>query len=488
MRYYIVIFILLFTLNPLKSQPKYEVRAAWVTTAYALDWPKTKATSTAGIRRQKAELTEMLDKLKAANFNTVLFQARTRGDVFYRSEIEPFSSLLTGQTGKDPGYDPLAFVIEECHKRGMECHAWMIAIPLGTRSHVNSLGRRSVPLTNPTICASCKGQWYLNPGHKGACAYLLKLVTEIVNKYDIDGIHLDYLRYPEQAPNFPDGREFAQYGKNKSQLQWRRDNITEIVRSIYKGVKERKPWIKVSTSPVGKYRDTTRYPSGQWNAYHAVHQDVKKWLQEGIQDQIYPMMYFRDNNFYPFVLDWQESSYSRHIVPGLGIYFLDPKEGNWTLDEILRQLNFMRKNHIAGHGYFRVQYLMENTQNLYDELNEMFYATPALVPPMPWAKNSAPPPPLTIRIRKNGKEISLAWDCPWKNNQRETLRYVIYGANTFPVDITKAANIIEINVRDTHFVHNPDFPWEEKMYFAITSVDRYGNESQPAQIQIPAYN
>lgn len=485
MHYLITLFILLFILSPLKSQPKHEVRAAWITTAYALDWPKAKATSTAGIRLQKAELTQMLDKLKAANFNTVLFQARTRGDVFYRSQIEPFSALLTGEAGKDPGYDPLAFIIEECHKRGMECHAWMIAIPLGTRSHVISLGGKSVLRTNPDMCASYKGQYFLNPGHEGTRTYLKRLAVEIVDNYDIDGIHLDYLRYPEEAPNFPDGREFAKYGRNKSQLQWRRDNITEIVRHIYKGVKERKPWVKVSSSPLGKYRDTTRYPSGAWNAYHSVHQDVKKWLEEGIQDQIYPMMYFRENNFYPFVLDWQESNCNRHIIPGLGVYFLDPKEGNWTLDEILRQLNFMRSNKISGQGYFRVQHLMENTQSIYDELNEIYYVTPALIPPMTWMNNSAPLPPSTVRIRKAGKDISLSWDHPWGSNHRETLRYVIYGANTYPVDITKSSNILEINVQNTHFIHSPDFPWEEKTFFAITSIDRYGNESEPAQVQIP---
>ena len=124
-------------------QPKREVRAAWVTVVYGLDWPKTKATNAEGIRRQQAELIEILDKLKIANFNTVLFQARTRGDVVYKSAYEPYNSILTGKTGGNPGYDPLAFVVEECHKRGMECHAWIVAIPLGNRTHVNSLGNSS---------------------------------------------------------------------------------------------------------------------------------------------------------------------------------------------------------------------------------------------------------------------------------------------------------------------------------------------------------
>ena len=115
--------------------PKHEVRAAWITAVYGLDWPKTRATNAESIRRQKAEIIDILDKLKMANFNTVLFQARTRGDVIYKSVYEPYNSILTGKVGGNPGYDPLAFVVEECHKRGMECHAWIVAIPLGNRTH-----------------------------------------------------------------------------------------------------------------------------------------------------------------------------------------------------------------------------------------------------------------------------------------------------------------------------------------------------------------
>lgn len=145
----------------------------------------------------------------------------------------------------------------------------------------------------------------------------MSLVREVVERYDVDGIHFDYLRYPENAPRFPDSYDYRKYSKGRSLAQWRRDNLTEIVRYIYKGVKAMKPWVKVSTCPVGKYKDTSRYPSRGWNAFHTVYQDVQGWLGEGIQDQIYPMLYFRGNHFYPFALDWQEQSNGRQIIPGL---------------------------------------------------------------------------------------------------------------------------------------------------------------------------
>lgn len=483
MRYAIIVFLLYLTFPAVHAQPKHEVRAAWVTTAYALDWPHTKATTPEGIRKQKEELINILDKLYIANFNTILFQARTRGDVFYPSTIEPFSSLLTGTLGKSPGYDPLAFVIEECHKRGMECHAWMVAIPLGSKSQVNALGKTSVTKKQPGICIQHKNQWYLNPGNPGTKQYLTRLVDEIVSRYNIDGIHFDYLRYPENEDKFPDMKEFRQYGKGKTIQAWRRENLTAIVRYVYNGIKTKKPWVKFSSSPVGRYRDTSRYKSTTWNSYHSVYQDVQQWLSEGIQDQIYPMMYFQGNNFYPYALDWQERSNGRHIIPGLGIYFLDPKEGNWKREEIERQIHFIRNNDLAGEAYYRTGYLMNNTQGLYDELNERFYLYPALQPPMPWLDNTAPTPPTQLSVSVEEGYSTLTWNPATDNDTQNNPYYTIYGSNSYPVDISNPENIIAQRISKNRYVYAPVYPWEYYTYFAVTAVDRYGNESEPAQLE-----
>ncbi|WP_373799322.1 glycoside hydrolase family 10 protein, partial [Bacteroides heparinolyticus] len=421
---------------PLAAQlPKHEVRAAWITAVYGLDWPRTRATSPERMRKQQDELVEILDKLKAANFNTVLFQTRTRGDVLYQSSIEPYNSILTGKVGGDPGYDPLTFAIEECHKRGMECHAWMVSIPLGNKKHVASLGKESVTKKKAAICVPYKNEYFLNPGHPQTKEYLMSLVREVVKRYDVDGVHFDYLRYPENAPRFPDGYDYKRYAKGRSLAQWRRDNITDIVRYIYKEVKALKPWVKVSTSPVGKYRDTSRYSSRGWNAYHTVYQDVQGWLGEGIQDQIYPMQYFRGNHFYPFALDWKEQSNGRHIIPGLGIYFLDPAEGNWTLDEIERQMHFIRAQKLEGEAHYRVKYLMDNTQGLYDTLEKNFYTAPALQPAMPWIDSVPPTPPTNLRTEQLAEGyLLLRWNPATDNDRQNAPTYVVYGSDTYPVD------------------------------------------------------
>lgn len=473
-------FLILFNLSA-QPAPKYEVRAAWITAVYGLDWPRTKATTPASIQKQKEELVEILDKLKEANFNTVLFQARTRGDVLYKSDIEPYNSILTGKSGKDPGYDPLAFAIEECHKRGMECHAWMVTIPLGGRKHVASLGKQSVTHRQPKICVPYKREYFLNPGNPKTKEYLMSLVKEVVERYDVDGVHFDYLRYPERAFRFPDSYDYRKYGNGRSLDQWRRDNITEILRYIYKGVKQLKPWVKVSTCPVGKYRDTSRYSSKGWNAFHVVYQDVQGWLGESIQDQIYPMMYFRGNAFYPFALDWQEQSNGRHVVPGLGVYFLHPSEGDWSLDEIQRQINFIRNHHLAGEAHYRVKFVTDNTQNLYDILQNDFYAYPALQPPMTWADSIAPSAPSELKAEQISEGYTrLHWKASTDNDKQNTPAYVVYASDELPVDTQNPANIVATGIRETEYIYAPILPWTTRRHFVVTAIDRYGNESEPS--------
>lgn len=483
-RYIFALLAIVLTMS-MQAAPKYEVRAAWVTAVYGLDWPKTRATTPAGIRKQQAELVAMLDKLKAANFNTILFQARTRGDVLYASNIEPFNSILTGQTGRDPGYDPLAFAVEECHKRGMECHAWMVTIPLGNKKHVAALGRKSVTVQNRKICIPYKNEWFLNPGHPETKEYLMKLVNEVITRYDVDGVHFDYLRYPENAPHFSDNKEFRQYAKGRNITQWRRDNLTDIVRYIYKGVKAVKPWVKVSTCPVGKFRDTSRYSSRGFNAYFTVYQDAQGWLKEGIQDQIYPMMYFRGNSFYPFALDWQENSYGRQVIPGLGIYFLHPSEGNWKRDEVERQINFVRAHQLAGQGHYRVKYLIDNTQNLYDELADRYYSAPALQPAMTWLDAIAPTTPEGLTVKYQRGYTELSWESSEDNDKQNAPYYVIYASNSYPVDTDNPDNIIAQRIRSVNYVYAPVRPWDSREYFAISAVDRYGNESKAVQMKSP---
>lgn len=481
----IYIFLIgLFTPGLTYSQPKYEIRATWLTTLGGLDWPSQKATSAKGIERQKQELCEILDALKRANFNTVLLQTRLRGDVIYPSAIEPFTESLTGHEGGNPNYDPLKFAIEECHRRGMELHAWIVTIPIGNTRQVKLLGKKSITKKQPSICKLYQGTWYLDPGNPQTDNYLASIVHEIVSRYDIDGIHLDYIRYPERAKDFPDQSTYRKYGKKENLEQWRRNNITRIVRRIYAETKLLKPWVKVSSSPVGKYNDTRRYPSKGWNAYEVVYQDARLWLKEGIHDALFPMMYFQGNHFYPFALDWQENKNRRWIVPGLGIYFLHPQEQNWQLDEVIRQIHFLRNIHMDGQAYFRNRFLLNNTKGLLDELKEYFYTQPAVVPPMTWVDSIAPSAPTKPYFMPLTKGVKLSWSAS-SDNLPAPVYYRVYASNTYPVDITQPSNLIEVRTDSTSYIFYPEVPWEERIYWAVTAVDRCGNESSPLEMNQP---
>lgn len=477
--YLTLITLWMFALT-VNAQPKNEIRATWLTTIYGLDWPTTKATSSTSIAKQKAELCQILDDLKAANFNTVLLQTRLRGDVIYPSSIEPFNEMLTGKATRNPGYDPLAFAIEECHKRGLECHAWLVTIPLGKEKHVKDLGRNSITKKKPLMCKHYMDEWFLDPGNPATKEYLASITKEIISNYDIDGIHLDYIRYPDRPKNFPDQEMYRKYGNGKKLEDWRRDNITAIVRHLYNQVKEMKPWVKMSSSPIGKFKDTAHYPSGGWNSYYAVYQDAQGWLKEGIQDILFPMMYFNGNNFYPFALDWQEQCNNRYVVPGLGIYFLDPAEKNWELSEIERQIYFTRAHGLAGQAYYRTKYVLNNIKGLLDELHGGHYAYPALQPPMKWVNNVLPSTPTQINITKEKDKTIISWDKSTTNNNT-ALRYVLYGSNQYPVDITQAKNIIATGIRECKYIYRVEANSTPPTYFAISAVDRYGNESKAKQ-------
>ena len=488
-----LIILLISLLGSIHSaaQPKHEIRATWITTLGGMDWPRQKATSAEGIHRQKQELRQILDQLKEANFNTVMLQTRLRGDLIYPSTIETFPESLTGRTGRDPGYDPLVFAIEECHKRGMELHAWIVTIPAGNNRQVKLLGKHSIVRKNRKICKQHEGAWYLDPGHPETADYLASIVREIVTRYNVDGVHFDYIRYPENARRFPDADTHRKYGKGKDLKQWRRENITSIVRRLHTEVKQLKPWVKVSSSPVGKYRDTSRYSSYGWNAYETVHQDAQDWMKEGIHDALFPMMYFKDNHFYPFALDWKENDHGRWVVPGLGIYFLSPRERDWPLDEVSRQLFFTRQQGLAGHAYFRNKFLLDNVKGILTELKVELYTVPALVPPMVWQDSIAPTAPTSPMYESlPDGSIKLAWSTS-KDNHDLPVVYHLYASNSYPVNTDNALNLFI-----THLTEN-EIRLDSKhgeLFFAVTSADRYGNESAPlalnkaSEIDIPILN
>lgn len=460
------------------DHPKHEIRAVWLTTIFGLDWPTSPATNETERNRQKQELRTILDRLKEAHFNTVFVQTRLRGDVIYRSQIEPISAVFTGQCGKWPEYDPLAFVIDECHKRGMECHAFFVTYPVGSAKMVKEQGRASVVKRHPELCIKHRGDWYLNPGHPGTSDYLLTLVKEVVKNYDIDGIQFDYIRYPEGAQFFPDKKTYQKYGKGQSLENWRRDNINRIIARAHDWVKKTKPWVQVSSSPLGKY-SKRQHPNARWTAYEDAYQDPRAWLKAGKQDMIVPMMYYQQQDFYPFVNNWLEHSGQRNMVVGLGAYRLSKKEGNWKLSEITDQIRYVRRQGVKGCAFFRTQFVIKNEKGLYNELKNRFFKYPAQLPPLVWMneKDSVPCAPQEIVVVREQERLKLSW----KGRSSDDYTYTIYYSQSDSIDMTKAQSILATGIRE-NVLYLPIDRHEEKEYsFCVTASNRYRMESQPSR-------
>lgn len=445
---------------------KYEVRAVWLTTIGGIDWPRTHARDAQSAERQKQELVRTLDRLQRANINTVLFQTRVRATTVYPSDREPWDVCMTGKPGMSPGYDPLAFIIEECHKRGMELHAWIVTIPVGKW---NSPGCKRLRERYPRMIKKIGDEGYMNPEVEQTGRYLSEICSDITRRYDVDGIHLDYIRYPETWKNIG----------NRNQG---RNNITRIVRNIYQEVKRLKPWVKVSCSPIGKYSDLTRQSSKGWNAYHTVCQDAQQWLREGIMDELFPMMYFRGEHFYPFAVDWHEHSYGRIVAPGLGIWFLDRREGNWPLMDITREMEVLRGMGM-GYTFFRSKFFTDNTKGLYDYVYHQFNQHPALVPPMTWQNRLIPLAPVYDTengVEYSGNTVTLNWLSVKRADGDDYFMYNVYASEHYPVDITDGANLVATRLRECSVTFTRRT--NRDMYYAVTTMDRYGNESRDTQM------
>lgn len=449
--------------------PLHEMRAVWLTTIGGIDWPHSYAQTPTSIEKQQKELTDILDQLVGAGYNTVLLQTRVRATTIFPSRMEPWDGCLSGFPGKSPGYDALAFAIDECHKRGMKLHAWIVSIPIGKWNKEGCVALRKA---HPDLVKKIGDEGFMNPEANGTANYIASFCKDVTERYDIDGIHLDYIRYPET------------WGRIKDRDKGR-ENITRIVSAVHNAVKSVKPWVMMSCSPIGKYADTKRMWSHGWNARDVVCQDAAQWLQDGLMDALFPMMYFKGDNFYPFAMDWMERSNGKIVSPGLGTYFLDRRQKNWPLQDITQEMNVLRQ-YGMGHAHFRSKFFTDNTKGIYDYTKGLYSPQPAL---QPVTSNDAtiPNAPSDLSVGKTKDNSTLLrWTAPSLHDvDGKEVRYNIYASDIAPVDVTNPDNLIAAEYSNTSITipQNGVFA-----HFAITSTNRYGKESTPLQSYTPKKN
>ena len=464
---FLFLFCFLFAAASSFPQIERETRAVWIATNFHLDWPP----QTLNQEKQKKALAEILDNIKSKNLNTVYFQVRSNGTVLFKSSFDPFSSYITGELNGNASYDPLQFAVEEAHKRGLEIHAWVNVVRCfnGTESKV---------LNNPNHISKRKPEWvvedvrdgqrslWLDPGLPEVREYLSDMIAEMVRNYDIDGVHLDYIRYP--GKNFDDEFSYSVHGAGLSRDEFRRKNITDLVELINKKIRAVKHYIKLGAAPIGIYKNNIGTTG--WEGYYEVYQDSREWLKRGIVDYLAPQIYwgFQDNPRFALVAkDWQENSSGRSIVLGIGAYKPSVKP------DMDRMIQFARSINANGVSFFRY----ENIKDVhFAPFNYKTY--PAS---MPWLDGIYPDPPSELAIRKTGTQensYSLSWRSVAMKSQSDTLRYIaLYNLPASNSELLSdyLFDVIPAELSSVNIAI--DKPKRVNYFFTLKSVSKLWNES-----------
>lgn len=356
-----------------------EMRAAWVSTVFNIDWPSESSYGNA--EKQKKEYIALLDKLKGAGINTIIIQVRPESDAIYRSKINPWSRFLTGKQGKDPGYDPLAFIVQETHKRGMKVHAWFNPYRASIYSDKSSTSSSNAINRHPDWVIKYNNKWYYDPGKPEVVNYIVDTVAEVVKNYDIDGVHFDDYFYP--GPEFPDDATFRKYGSGNKE-NWRRTNINNMVKKVRDKVHSIKPGVEFGISPAGIWRNSYNDANGSrtsgGESYNKQYADTRYWIKNGLVDYVVPQVYWRIGHpkaDYATLIKWwsdQVKGTNVKLYIGQGIYKHGQTEyaGENVSKEIKKQIMLNRKYpDIKGSIYFSAKDIVNQPQ-VYNDLKSLY--------------------------------------------------------------------------------------------------------------------
>ncbi len=491
-----------FVLQPLgyaeapddSSSPKREFRAVWIATVNNIDWPSKKGLP---VEQQKAEFIKLLSDVKEMGMNAVIVQIKPTADAFYPSAYGPWSEYLTGEQGKDPGYDPLAFMIEEAHKRNLEFHAWFNPYRI-TMNHkdLGRLAENHPARKHPEWVVGYGNQLYFDPGIPDVQKFIVDGIMEVVKKYDIDGVHMDDYFYPYKIPGeeFPDDESYEKYGKEhfENRDDWRRNNVNELVRKIHESIKKEKPYVKFGISPFGVWRNKADDPTGsdtragQTN-YDDLYADTRHWIQNGYLDYINPQIYWNigyELAAFDILLHWWRNEVRDkpiHLYIGQAAYKINNNPvPEWSdPEEYPRQINMIRSyRDVHGSVHFSLKDLNRNPLGIKDRLINEIYKKPALVPAMPWLDDDPPKKPKLRDLIKNEKGITLTIE---DHKGNDTVYYAVYRFEGKHKGDTGSSENLLTTVRKTSNVQQfTDITAEPgKTYtYIVTALDRLHNESK----------
>lgn len=421
------------TSNPSADTPPpiaREFRAAWVATVAHIDWPSRRGLTTT---QQRAEMLDLLDKARNVGLNAIVLQVRPAADAIYPSPLEPWSEYLTGANGRPPDtpWDPLAEWVEQAHRRGIELHAWFNPYRARHSAAATPLAPNHVATTNPTIVKRYGDLMWMDPGETRAAQLMIDVVLDVVQRYDIDGVHIDDYFYPYPLKDaqgrdipFPDETSWQRAGAPADRAAWRRAQVDGLIERLHAAIHVAKPWVRFGISPFGLPRPNRRPPGiTGFSQYDELHADVERWLSEGWLDYLAPQLYWpiaQTAQAFPVLLDaWlRDNPRGRHIWAGLFTSRIGERQRPYTPQEVLAQIGVVRErsatNPLAsGHLHFSMVALAANREGVADRLREGTYAQPALPPATPWLAEPPPAPPeVTLTPLSPPGSVRLNWQPP----------------------------------------------------------------------------
>jgi len=372
-----------------------EFRGVWIASVDNIDWP---IRGMSNVDSQKAEYTWQLDMHKLNGMNAVIVQVRPAADAFYPSQYEPWSQWLTGTQGKPPSpyYDPLQFMIVEAHKRGFEFHAWCNPYRADFKIGNSSIAPTHLTRIHPEWFLEYGDTKYFDPGNKEVQKYVTTVIADMVDRYDVDAVHMDDYFYPYRiaGKEFPDSANYLKYGGGMNKDDWRRSNVDSIILMISTAIKKEKPWCKFGISPFGVWRNKNKDPdgsdtkAGQTN-YDDLYADILLWLKKNWIDYVAPQLYWEFGHAaapFEVLLDWwSKHTYGKQCYIGLGIYRAGSNSAWKDSTQLPRQLSALRNApNISGAIYFSSKSFKRNPNGWNDSLRNNYYKDPAIIPPMEW--------------------------------------------------------------------------------------------------------
>ena len=478
---------------PMSSGVKREVRSVWMATVWALDWPSSTSSTTA----QKNEMVKYLDVLQKNNFNAIYFQVRTMSDAFYKSSYEPWSSYLTGTRGKDPGWDPLAFVVEECHKRGMECHAWVNPYRFSTGSNWSTAQDQALKSAGMLLAytkSDGKTTTILNPGLESVRKRIVDVCKEIISNYDVDGLVFDDYFYPEGIPVTSSAGDYDLWQKSGASMtfgDWRRNNVNQMVADVYKMVQQQKPYVRFGITPAGAACTSAavaakhgidRCPVASDWQYDGIFSDPVAWLEAGTIDYISPQLYWKTNHktnpFGPMTRWWSyvAKHFGRHHYASHSISFLNSSNTTGDWEEIGKQVQFSRdytENEAPGAVFYSAAYVTGKKQSGFGEwLQVNKFQNKALTPAIDWKKSDLE----KVQVSALSKRATvLSW--AGVDNVRYSVYAVPESVNVETLDSNIPAEyLLGVSYKTTYTM--PDDK-KSGYNYAVCVLDRYGNEYEP---------